>query len=723
MGTTRADDSAFATSVERGLRLAIGVVILVKTSVFAAALTTRTSYEVVDVALTLIVVVCVAIAGGRCVSGRASGLDVALCTLAMVAGALLHRGTLPLAGSADSPIIHLVEPMLLVVAACLPAGLICAIGGLYVGLRWQMGGIHGLHYGLQEAVFIGGTVLGVIVLVTLMRRASVRAESALRAEGVRSAANASRADIDAIGFLHDDLIPTLMGLSSMPRAEPTRAAAAHALDGLTSTAPTHSEAGLAARVQQVADTTGLDVLLVLRGRRTSVPDDVADALVGAVREALRNVSRHSGRHRSTVTLSQWPGRVTITVEDAGVGFAASPGVGLRVAVTGRVEAVGGTARVTSSPGRGTVVALAWRARRTQRLLGLSPDNDLLTRAAVGRPGRAALQACGTLAAAYAVTALLLAFDGVHTPVVWAGAAATIAITGALALRLDHGPLSLLTMGAACLVPALILGVCLPSVPRSGLGGLASWLVECTALPIMVMAWTTSKRMVGLLLVPNALAIVLVAERAGLPLAELPHLLFVQPLNTFFVAVIIGVCRRAGQVIASTADAAVPDRATATRRLLGPLLPAVERVLTTPSSTDTAEEASAEAAVLAQCVRDCLHFPGPAHVALRTELAEVRRTGCRVVVTLQEAPARTETLAAVITLLRAAGPQRLTISANGSEVKVVTVPAVAAAEAVTDALPPTWVATLDLEATLLSGPPGDLEVDAVSRPGARLLAPG
>lgn len=702
----------FAASVERGLHIAIGVVILAKTTVFASALTARTSYDARDVLLSLAVVACVGTAGVRCVLGRPGRVDVVLCTLAMVAGALLHQGTVPLAGAADSPIIHLVEPMLLVVAARLPAATILAVAGLYVLLRWETGRTAvSLYYGVQEAAFITGTVLAVFVLVGLMRRTSARAEEALRAEGARQAAEDDRAGVEATAFVHDDLVPALLSVASLPRAEPTLAAAADALDGLSTRTPTWSRAQLAEQVRAAADSSGLDVLLVVRGRRTAVPEDVRDALVGAVREALRNVARHSGGHRATITLTQRPGRVRLTVEDAGVGFVVTPGVGLRVAVTGRVEAAGGTALVTSTPGAGTIVTLDWHAHRVARLLGLSADTDTFARAAVGQPGQAALRMCGVLMAGYAVSGLLLAFDGVRQPATWAGAVVVAVLAAGLARRIDRGPVSAATLVVGGMVPAAVLTLVLPTVPAGGLGGLESWIVEFTALPAMVLAWTASLRVVALLLVPNGIAITVVALQAGVAAPDLPHLLFVQPLNTFFVAVIIGVCRRAGLVLAGISTSPVRDRGDAARSLLGPLLPEVERTLARPTCTETA----AGAAVLAHSVRDCLYLPGPTHLALREELHQLRRTGTHVVVTLHQDLATSATLASAVAVLRALAPGRVTLSGTALQTSLVVVPAVpvAAADALTAALPRTWVATFDPDATLLTGPPGELEVEALS----------
>ncbi|GAA4105611.1 hypothetical protein GCM10023066_56140 [Nocardioides kongjuensis] len=153
----------FAASVERGLHIAIGVVILAKTTVFASALTARTSYDARDVLLSLAVVACVGTAGVRCVLGRPGRVDVVLCTLAMVAGALAAPGHGPARGRgrlADHP------PRRADAARggrpAAGATTILTVAGLYVLLRWETGRTAvSLYYGVQEAAFITGTVLAV----------------------------------------------------------------------------------------------------------------------------------------------------------------------------------------------------------------------------------------------------------------------------------------------------------------------------------------------------------------------------------------------------------------------------------------------------------------------------------------------------------------------------------------------------------------------------------
>jgi signal transduction histidine kinase len=94
-----------------------------------------------------------------------------------------------------------------------------------------------------------------------------------------------------------------------------------------------------------------------------VPASVALALVRAVREALANVVRHAGVRTAALSAGTDGDRVVVAVRDAGAGFRPDevPHArrGLRGSVVERMAAVGGRADVTSCPGEGTTVRLAW----------------------------------------------------------------------------------------------------------------------------------------------------------------------------------------------------------------------------------------------------------------------------------------------------------------------------------------------------------------------------
>lgn len=87
--------------------------------------------------------------------------------------------------------------------------------------------------------------------------------------------------------------------------------------------------------------------------------DVAVALFRILEEALSNVARHSGASGAHVALTgDDPDTILLRVSDAGRGFSASrrrhSGLGL-VSMRERLEALGGTFSITSTPGQGTVV--------------------------------------------------------------------------------------------------------------------------------------------------------------------------------------------------------------------------------------------------------------------------------------------------------------------------------------------------------------------------------
>ncbi|MFK4729786.1 histidine kinase [Agromyces mediolanus] len=92
-----------------------------------------------------------------------------------------------------------------------------------------------------------------------------------------------------------------------------------------------------------------------------LPRDSLDALLGALGECLENVRRHSGVNEADVTVTDDERAVRAMITDAGTGFqtdAVEPGrLGFAESVVGRLHAVGGRARVFSSPGAGTTVML------------------------------------------------------------------------------------------------------------------------------------------------------------------------------------------------------------------------------------------------------------------------------------------------------------------------------------------------------------------------------
>jgi len=90
-----------------------------------------------------------------------------------------------------------------------------------------------------------------------------------------------------------------------------------------------------------------------------IAGEVELVLFRVCQEALTNVARHSGASHAAVVLTALDQRVRMTIEDDGVGFDVEARTG-RLGLSGvaeRVELVGGTLRITSSPGAGTAIVV------------------------------------------------------------------------------------------------------------------------------------------------------------------------------------------------------------------------------------------------------------------------------------------------------------------------------------------------------------------------------
>lgn len=126
-------------------------------------------------------------------------------------------------------------------------------------------------------------------------------------------------------------------------------------------------AAIAAISAEVEDTYGVEVETVTVGDvtleelRDKTVADGLQALVAAAREAMVNAAKHSGVDKIDVYCETDADRVEVFVRDRGKGF--DPDAvdddrqGISKSITARMERVGGSARITAKPGRGTNVAL------------------------------------------------------------------------------------------------------------------------------------------------------------------------------------------------------------------------------------------------------------------------------------------------------------------------------------------------------------------------------
>jgi signal transduction histidine kinase len=228
---------------------------------------------------------------------------------------------------------------------------------------------------LLQSVFAG------LTLATLRAARSLdAAATAARAQAVADAQAEARAreqrHTDAL--IHDTVLATLLLAARGSSGAPDQRAAELARRGLQQieqlAAPTVAAGPVGGqelvwRVQAL--TTDLDPyaeFVWTVASELEVPAMVADVVVDAVAEALRNSLEHAGAEgvARTVVVDVRDRELHVAVLDDGAGFdlaAVRPDrLGIRLSVTERLAALaGGRALVSSQPGEGTSVVIGWRA--------------------------------------------------------------------------------------------------------------------------------------------------------------------------------------------------------------------------------------------------------------------------------------------------------------------------------------------------------------------------
>ncbi len=216
-----------------------------------------------------------------------------------------------------------------------------------------------LNVGLAAAFGIVG--LGFMVGPWLFRLSSDLSEE--REARVRSE---ERADVAA--HLHDSVLQTLALIqrSAGDASTVSRLARAQERDlrswlfDAVSAGPTTLSVALRTAAAEVEDAHGVPVELVCVG--DAPVTDAGRALVLSVREAVTNAARHSGATVVDVYAEVTSAGAEVFVRDRGAGFdvgaVAEDRQGVRSSIIGRMERHGGSATVSSGPGRGTEVHLS-----------------------------------------------------------------------------------------------------------------------------------------------------------------------------------------------------------------------------------------------------------------------------------------------------------------------------------------------------------------------------
>ena len=133
-------------------------------------------------------------------------------------------------------------------------------------------------------------------------------------------------------------------------------AEARALIGGDPTAGLPLDAALRRAAARIGEELGMAASVDIGGNQRTLTATVQVVTLRVAQEALANVRKHARAASVTVWLTYGADRLTLAVEDDGVGMPEAPcgGFGMR-SMRERVEQVGGELTITSAPGAGTRV--------------------------------------------------------------------------------------------------------------------------------------------------------------------------------------------------------------------------------------------------------------------------------------------------------------------------------------------------------------------------------
>lgn len=159
---------------------------------------------------------------------------------------------------------------------------------------------------------------------------------------VHTAASSARSGLEEVRRVVRDLAPAeLEGVDSI-----------EALPAALTAIATRAESSLSIQVR-------------VHGVPTSVPVDIASALLRTARGAVANVVEHSAADSAVISLTYHPDEVLLDVRDDGAGFdsrrprrAGFRGRGL-AGIVQRAESLGGHVTIESAPGEGTTLSVSF----------------------------------------------------------------------------------------------------------------------------------------------------------------------------------------------------------------------------------------------------------------------------------------------------------------------------------------------------------------------------
>jgi signal transduction histidine kinase len=252
-----------------------------------------------------------------------------------------------------------------------------ALVGLHAGVRLREGWHDELPTVAFDAVYNFTLFLMVLAVLLAMGNARQRLDSTER-EAVDSYVRArateqlSRRHSRWDALVHDEVLVALERLARADAGDEARSEALAVARLLMAGPSTGSMGPVRLREELLQSVLSTCPLAETRFEAepedpVPVPDEVADAIVSAATEALRNAVAHAYPDTEgpvSVELRHLADELRVVVADRGRGFrpeqVGPSSFGVALSVENRMDAVGGSAQIESSPGEGTRVTLSWR---------------------------------------------------------------------------------------------------------------------------------------------------------------------------------------------------------------------------------------------------------------------------------------------------------------------------------------------------------------------------